>query len=368
MSTDVNIAIFTRILSNTLGGMEKQILSIADGLISRGHSVTIISLDQEIPVPFFETNPQIRFIPIAEGNAAHTASLKVRFRRQRKVIDILKKENASIALTFMTGSYWYSVVPSKICNIPVVLAERNSPAIYRHIRAGKQKHAIFLSMIFSSLITVQFESYKRGYPKYLRRKMVSIPNQIPRYFVTNYASSEKLRFVYAGRFSHQKQVLQLIHAFVIFHQIYEDTLLEIYGDGELKEDLLKTIIQNEASDYIFIKPSKADIQLILEKADVMLAPSLWEGFPNSVAEALSFGVPVGGFNDCDGVRDLLVDGENGWLVDRVSPIGSITQLLEKIYKDKSCIPTMRIAAKASVEKYCGESANNQWEAVLKTLL
>ena len=94
---------------------------------------------------------------------------------------------------------------------------------------------------------------------------------------------------------------------------------------------------------------------------------MWEGFPNSVAEALSYGVPVGGFNDCDGVRDLIVDGENGWLVERRDPIKSIEHLLEKIYNDKHSIPKMRSSAKYSIEKYCGENANFQWEILLKNL-
>jgi glycosyltransferase involved in cell wall biosynthesis len=363
----VKVAIFTRIVSNTLGGMEKQILSIADGLIRRGHSVIIVSLDTEIPVPFFEANPEIRFIPISEGNAAKPASFKIRIRRQRKVLELLKRENISVSLTFMTGSYWYAVIPSLLCRIPVVLAERNSPAIYNHIQAGKRKHLIFFTMIFSSLITIQFESFRTGYPKFLHRKIVCVPNQIPSYFVSKYSSMEKFCFVFAGRFSHQKQILELIQAFISFHTAHTDTILEIYGDGELKQDVIRIIDQNSASNYIFVKSSESDIQVILREATVLVAPSLWEGFPNSVAEALSYGVPVGGFKDCDGVRDLIVNRGNGWLVERKDPIKSIQLLLEVIYDDKSNITNMRSRAKTSMEKYCGESANIQWESLLKNL-
>ena len=363
----MKVAIFTRILSNTLGGMEKQILSIADGLIKRGHSVTIVSLDRDIPVPFFNVNPHIRFIPISEGIAAQPATFKIRLRRQFKVLELLKREDISVSLTFMTGSYWYSIIPSLLCRIPVVLAERNSPAIYSHIQVGKRKRLIFLTMIFSSVITIQFESFRAGYPKFLSRKIVCIPNQIPSFFVTEYSPIEKFCFVYAGRFSHQKQILELIQAFVSFHNVHAGPILEIYGDGELKEDVIRLIDQNSASSYIIVKTSQSDIRVILRNATVLVAPSLWEGFPNSVAEALSYGVPVGGFNDCDGVRDLIIDRENGWLVERRNPIKSIQHLLEVIYDDKSNISEMRGRAKKSMEKYCGESANIQWEGLLRNL-
>ena len=85
----LNIAIFTRGLSNVMGGMERQLLSIASGLIERGHDVIVISLDVEDAHPYFDSDSRIKFIGVSIGNSAIKASLKERLMRQKKVYKLL---------------------------------------------------------------------------------------------------------------------------------------------------------------------------------------------------------------------------------------------------------------------------------------
>jgi glycosyltransferase involved in cell wall biosynthesis len=100
----------------------------------------------------------------------------------------------------------------------------------------------------------------------------------------------------------------------------------------------------------------------------MVAPSLWEGFPNSVAEALACGLPVGGFEDCEGVRDLVIDGVNGWITNRKEPVKSQVELLQKIYQARLEINSFSEAAVRSVAKYQGEEPNEKWNHLVQTLL
>jgi glycosyltransferase involved in cell wall biosynthesis len=99
----------------------------------------------------------------------------------------------------------------------------------------------------------------------------------------------------------------------------------------------------------------------------LIAPSLWEGFPNSVAEALAAGLPVGGFTDCEGVRDLIVSGTSGWLVHRSDPIASQVELLETIYLAREDIKRCSKEARRSVLKYQGEEPNENWNQLLESL-
>lgn len=363
----MNVAIFTRVLSKTMGGMERQILSIANSLVEEKHNVTIVSLDQAIPDLFFDANSEIQFFPISEENASQNADMVERIKRQKKVFRLLKDKQIDVAITFMTGAYWYSAIPIRLRRIPLILAERNSPAIYDHIRVGRMRHLIFVSMILASKITVQFESYRDRYPFYLRRRIIQIPNQVPEFNTTPTPPKDKFCYIFAGRFSHQKQILELAYAFISFHKQNPKTILEIYGDGELKEELKRIISSNGAEKYIIVNPAAAQIDTALRGAHALLAPSLWEGFPNSVAEALSYGVPVGGFSDCDGVRDLVNDGQNGWVLKRTDRERSILKLLQTIYEDRSTLPTKSINAKKSMLKYQGEGIKIQWESLLKEL-
>jgi glycosyltransferase involved in cell wall biosynthesis len=99
----------------------------------------------------------------------------------------------------------------------------------------------------------------------------------------------------------------------------------------------------------------------------MIAPSLWEGFPNSVAEALASGIPVGGFDDCEGIRDLIIDGENGWLVERTDPVESQINLLQKVYESRFEIEVYSESARKSVTGYQGEGPNEAWNQLATRL-
>lgn len=364
----LKIAILTRGLSNVMGGMERQLLSIASGLLDRGHNVAIISLDQNAAKPFFESDPRIEFVGLSIGDSTIRASFTERFQRQKKVFKIFKHLKIDVAITFMTGSFWFSILPARALGIPVILAERNGPSIYTRTKVRRMRQAIFASMALASAITIQFESYRQSYPIYLRKRIVTIPNKIPNFVVINRQEIRPFVFLFAGRLSNQKQINELVMAFVEFNKRHNDTLLVIYGEGEQKTNIEKLIKANSVDNVIRMHPVTRNIEEAFSSANVLIAPSLWEGFPNSVAEALAAGLPVGGFTDCEGVRDLVMSGSSGWLVHRSDPIASQVELLETIYLARDDIERYGKEARQSVVKYQGEEPNKRWNQLLENLV
>jgi glycosyltransferase involved in cell wall biosynthesis len=351
-----------------MGGMERQLLSIAAGFIERGNNVTVVSLDDNAAEPFFESNPKIRFIGLSIGESSIKATFKERVLRQAKVFRLFGELKTDVAITFMTGSFWFSVLPAKLRRTPVVLAERNGPSIYIRTRVRRIRHLIFVSMGLASAITVQFESYRNGYPFFLRRKIFVIPNKIPTFGPKTKNTNHQFIYLFAGRLSNQKQIVELVIAFIEFNGKHKDTRLEIYGEGEEETKIRNLISLNSASSFILLYPATKDINKMFSEADVMIAPSLWEGFPNSVAEALAAGLPVGGFFDCEGIRDLIKPGINGWLTHRLDPVVSQVELLTEIYASRNKLPRYGEQASKSVNRYQGEEPNDKWDYLAKKLL
>ena len=56
-----------------------------------------------------------------------------------------------------------------------------------------------------------------------------------------------------------------------------------------------------------------DVAAEYAAADLFCLPSRWEGFPNTVAEALAHGLPAVAYEGCAGTGDLVEPGENGLL-------------------------------------------------------
>jgi GalNAc-alpha-(1->4)-GalNAc-alpha-(1->3)-diNAcBac-PP-undecaprenol alpha-1,4-N-acetyl-D-galactosaminyltransferase len=223
-------------------------------------------------------------------------------------------------------------------------------------------------MLLASAITVQFESYRNSYPVYLRKKIVAIPNKIPSIAVKNKSETHPFVFLFAGRLSNQKQIVELVLAFLEFNKKHRETKLEVYGEGEQKEKIVRIVKDNLAEKIIIIHPATKNIERVFSTANAMIAPSLWEGFPNSVAEALAAGLPVGGFSDCEGVRDLITPGNNGWLIDRSDPVLSQIELLEEIYNSRDQLELYNYGAHISMARYQGEEPNENWDQLIKNLV
>jgi glycosyltransferase involved in cell wall biosynthesis len=104
---------------------------------------------------------------------------------------------------------------------------------------------------------------------------------------------------------------------------------------------------------------RAAIASVLRKATLFVFPSLTEGMPVALMEAMSSGVPTVGF-DVPGVNDLVVDGENGFLVpprDSKSFANAIISLVEDGRKRKRMSKSSR---EVIVRGY-------SWEKVLKEI-
>ena len=82
--------------------------------------------------------------------------------------------------------------------------------------------------------------------------------------------------------------------------------------------------------------------------DVLLFPSLFEGFGLVMTEAMSQGTPVITTNRTAG-PDLLTHGENGWLIDAGSTI-ALQEAIEKILEDRSVVESVGHAALKTAEK------------------
>ena len=92
---------------------------------------------------------------------------------------------------------------------------------------------------------------------------------------------------------------------------YEKFILNIVGEGKEKQNLKKTIQKLNLSNKVIFHGHKTNISKILQKSDLYINSSLFEGFPNAVVEALYFGVPVIASQSHGGINEILDNGKFG---------------------------------------------------------
>ena len=120
----------------------------------------------------------------------------------------------------------------------------------------------------------------------------------------NFVNDKKVIFN-AGRLSIQKGQGHLIRAFKRVKEAVPNTVLVIAGEGE-QEDYLKTLISDLGlNDSVRLVGHISNVYKYLKRADVFAFPSLFEGFPNALAEAICVGVPCIATDFRTGAREIL---------------------------------------------------------------
>ena len=128
-------------------------------------------------------------------------------------------------------------------------------------------------------------------------------------------------FVNTGRVSLQKDPVLLVQSFIYYiKKLHGNAKLIIIGDGELRSTVEDIAKAENLEDKIIItgKIQRDTINLWLNAADLYIYTSHANGFPISLVEAASCGLPIV-TTDVTGVHDLVIDNVTGYLVKERTP-------------------------------------------------
>jgi glycosyltransferase involved in cell wall biosynthesis len=125
---------------------------------------------------------------------------------------------------------------------------------------------------------------------------------------------EKVKLVGSfGRISCEKGHIYLIKSALEVLKVYPKTKFIIIGNGPKEEEIKQYVIQKEMSDSIIFLDFKENINEYYSALDIFVLPSIIEGTPMALIEAMSTGIPVIA-TKVGGVGHIIVDKQDGLLV------------------------------------------------------
>lgn len=152
-----------------------------------------------------------------------------------------------------------------------------------------------------------------------------IPNAITQ-IATEISSCENSKVIAAGRLSYQKGFDILIKVWKQVSLKYPNWKLDIFGEGELENDLKQQIKEKGLENVITIHPPTPNIYQEMQNSSIFAFPSRYEGFGLVLIEAMSNGIPCVSFDCPYGPSDIITDGVDGFLV----PNWDIQAMADKI--------------------------------------
>lgn len=231
-------------------------------------------------------------------------SIKRHIKAYKDSMSLLEKRNYAFVHT-------HTPIASAI--IRLVAHKTNTKVIYTahgfHFYKGAplKNWAIFyplekyLSKYTHTLITINKEDFARAEKRFKAKNIVYVPGigvDVTK-FQSAGESSESIRqelgisnetmlFVSVGELSHRKNHSVIIKA---LSQVNKDFYYIIVGQGELEQELKNMISSLGLNDRVSLLGYRTDISQILHAADVFLFPSLQEGLPVALMEAMACGLP-----------------------------------------------------------------------------
>ena len=152
-----------------------------------------------------------------------------------------------------------------------------------------------------------------------------INNPLP--FVSEEISTCKNKKVMSiGRLEDQKGFDILIDVWKKVNDKHSDWILEIYGEGSLRKELQDKIDTLNLTTSLLLKGNEKNIQSKYLEGSVYVMSSRHEGFGMVLIEAMSCGLPLVSFDCPCGPKDIIKNGENGFLI----KFGNVDDMAEKI--------------------------------------
>lgn len=331
--------------SLTTGGAERVVSVLANGLVHTGRKVSIIiyydtdkkySVDKLVEITNLSRGKEIDYLKMPYS------------KRLPQLRRIIKKIRPDVIIPFLPQVCAQTVAAVPEWNRRIIQTIRNNPEYSPSSK--KQRKLRDMLVRFSKITIVQNEQQKEYFSRSIQKKLFVLHNPAQESFLKKkWLPDGEYRVVAAGRLNKQKNFSMLIEAFSEVVKMIPDAVLEIYGEGELKEQLQEEIVRIKMQDHICLKGRTEDLGSILQKASLFILSSNYEGMPNVLMEAMAVGLPCISTNCRTGVTDLIDNKKNGLLVP-VNDKKEMSEAIINVLTNKQFANSMGMSAKFKIEK------------------
>jgi glycosyltransferase involved in cell wall biosynthesis len=203
--------------------------------------------------------------------------------------------------------------------------------------------------------------------KYKRKpgRVWYVPNGTEEGFFLNrdYRDRSPLKLLYVGTWLDRKGVYYLADSFSLLAKKLPGIQLSVAGCVSLADHVRK-FFAPEYRGQVEVTPfiKREDMPAMYAKHDIFVFPSLVEGMPLTLLEAMATGMPVVTTNG-SGMSDIIEDEFNGLLVGPADA-AALAQAVERLCRSVELRKQLGLAGRETVRRYTWEDVTKKLEKVL----
>lgn len=346
------------------GGIERAASVLVNGLVENGHRVTLLTLERADASIAFNINKtvvveQLNLNRPASNKLGAIAGILKSIWTLRRTI---KRIAPDVVISFQGQLNVMTAIACKGLGIPAIGSERIHPAAY-NIGRGWQQLRIHVYPWLSSLV-LQTKDGGAWCTEHFDVPVVVIPNPVlPPNISPTREPSERRTAVAAGTLCTRKGFDILIEAFSTLVNTHPNWDLVIYGEGEQRKNLEELVTNKGLNTRITLPGNVENLNKHMVQGDLFILPSLAEGFPNILGEAMALGLPAVAFDCPSGPADIIRHGTDGFLV-TANSVEQLVKNMDRLMGDPDQL--MQFASKAPdvVERFSLQTVLNTWQNLL----
>jgi GalNAc-alpha-(1->4)-GalNAc-alpha-(1->3)-diNAcBac-PP-undecaprenol alpha-1,4-N-acetyl-D-galactosaminyltransferase len=337
-----------------VGGAERVCVNLCNYWAKNNYNVTIcLTTDESIK---FNLDSKIKLVVLYKNSSwihkIYQVRKLIREIRPRNVISFLPHVNILVLLSTLG------------IKTHVIISERIHPDFYSKFIT--LRFLRFFLYGFANRIVYQTDSAMRSL-FYLNKRNSNefvIANPITSKFLQSSCNYSSKIIISVGRLVPQKGHSQLIDIFSKIIKNHVEWKLVIVGEGELEFDLRAQINILNLNDSIFIYKNTDNILELFKKSSIFCLTSNFEGFPNTLLEAMAVGLSTVSFDCPSGPKELTDNGNNGFLID-LNNNDLFVSALEILVLSEDIRKSFGICSKKFVENnFKSDIIFNKWHNLL----
>ena len=295
-----------------MGGAEIMCENLANALASDGVNVIVVSLFGDKTVISHRLEEQKIKVVYLDKKSGLDLSMIGKLRRLfvKERPDAIHTHNNSILYAIPAAIF--SGVKKRVHTVHSIATEE----LIKPTRvAAKIFYKFFgvipvaLSEAVQNTIIAEYNLPKKKIPIVFNG--INLSKCIPK---TDYSVKDKLKILHIGRFEKVKNHEMLVKAFKMFHDQYPNSILQLVGEGSERKNIECLVNELQLNDNVIFLGFQPNVYNYLHDADIFTLPSVYEGIPMTLIEAMGTGLPIVASN-VGGIPDMLDNGVSAVLIE-----------------------------------------------------
>ena len=353
------------------GGAERVAALLANRWATLGHGVTLVATYSKRGRCHYPLDARVNLVFLSDLVGSQRKTPWTALRRLIHMRAIVRRSRARAVLSFLAHVNVAALVATRGLGVPVTVSERAYPPamplspVLRGLRRITYPWAAKVVMqTRSGLQWLQREIPKGRGVVIANPCAFPLPQGEPRVEPRALVPAGRRLLLAVGRLSAQKGFDLLIDAFLRLHGAFTDWDLVILGEGPERHALEERIAAHTLADRVLLPGRAGNVGDWYRRADLYVMSSRFEGFPNTLLEAMAHGLPAVSFDCRTGPAELIVAGTDGLLVPQTSGSGGLAGALGRLMANGDLRTALGSRATAVRERYGFERVCTRWDRAL----